>query len=424
MKTINVSKTTAARTTSAIGTSAEQRRGAVIPLAAIMLAVILAAVAFSVDIGAITLADTELQRTADACALAAVQRLPGKPEAIEAAQRLAKANAGFSGPDLAASDVHFGFWDRETATFSADNANVNAVQVTLNRTESQGNPLQLFFAHLMGTSHADISGTAIAMYDNNLCGPLIGVDRVYIPGGPTTDSFRSSLGSYVSQAPRDNGSVCSDGPINLEGEPIIYGDANAGKNSQTTLSGNSVVTGVTTPRLRPLNLPGVDTTGIETNNDNNSLPGIKKGNSLVSPLDGNRNFLLDGGATYDMPPGTYYFNNMTLTGNSTLNITGKTSIYLTGMLDTSGGYMVNTTLIASNLRIFMTGSTAVVTSKVDFYAVIYAPNTAVELSGSADFFGAAVGKTLTVTGSSDIHYDEQLELADTLNLPQRVSLVQ
>jgi len=282
----------------------------------------------------------------------------------------------------------------------------------------------LFFAQVIGTSHADVTASATAMYDENMCGPLIGIEWVSVPGEPTTDSYRSSWGSYDAQAPRDNGSICSDGPIDLEGNPIVNGDANAGKSHQTTLSGSSIVTGNTSPRLRPLNLPSVNAGDYEFNNDNDSLPGIQKGNDLVSPVDGAGNFLLDGGKTYDMPPGTYYLNNLTLTGNSTLNIIGPTNIYLTGALDTSGGYLINTTASAANLRIFMEGSTALVTSKVDLYAVIYAPNSDVELRGSASFYGAAVGRTLLATGSGDIHYDEDLDVSDKLDLPRRVSLVQ
>mgnify|MGYP001554533901 CR=1 FL=1 len=75
-----------------------KRRGAVIPLVAILLGVILATVAFAIDVGYIALADTEFQRTADACAIAAVQRLPEKGNAIAAARWVAQQNRGSSDP--------------------------------------------------------------------------------------------------------------------------------------------------------------------------------------------------------------------------------------------------------------------------------------------------------------------------------------
>lgn len=402
----------------------DNRSGNVIVLAAAMLVVLFAMVAFAVDIGYIVHVDTELQRTADACALSAVQMLPDKAQATAVAQAVATENYGTAGPDLEVSDIEFGDWDRETATFTPMKTNPNGVRITVRRTTARGNPVQLFIAPVLGYSQADVTATAIAMYDNNLCGPLIGIEWISVPGGPTTDSYLSSLGNYDFQSPRDNGSLCSDGPIGLEGNPVVNGDANPGRNHKTTLEGGAVVTGNTSPRLRPLNLPYVDATEVAAINDNGDLPLIQKGNDLISPVDGGRNFLLDAGKTYTMPQGEYYLNDFTLTGNSTLNFEGPTTIYLTGTLDTAGGYLFNHTAVPNNVRIFMTGSTARLTSKVDFYGVVFAPNTAVTLDGSADWYGSVVGRTLTATGSGDVHYDEDLDVSDKVNLPKRVSLVQ
>jgi Flp pilus assembly protein TadG len=403
------------------------RRGNVLVLTAFGLVMIFSMVAFAIDIGYILHVNTELQRTADACAMAAVQRLPDQSDAVAAAQAVAEQNKGMEGPVLGLSDIVFGKWDRDTATFSPTTDGPNAVRVVVERTSARGNPLGLFFAPLIGSSYSDVSASATSMYDNNLCGPLIGIEWVQVPGEPTTDSFRSSDGSYASQVPRDNGNLCSDGPIGLEGSPIANGDANAGRGYGTTLEGSAQVTGNMSPRLRGLNLPDVDASQYEFNNDNSGLPGVKKGKSYVSPVDGKGNFLLDGGAEYDMPPGTYYLNNLTMTGQSTLRTSGPTDIYLTGNLDTAGGFLINDTQIASNLRIFMQGgssSTAIVTSSVDLYSVVYAPKTAVETRGSGQLYGAVVGRTLYVTGTGDAHYDEDLKLDDRLKLPKRVALVE
>ena len=406
------------------GCSGRARRGVVVVYACVLMAILLGMVAFAVDIGYIVEADTELQRTADACALAAVLQLPDQAAAQSVAKAVAEENYGLNGAELLDSDVVFGVWDRDSATFTATTSDPNAVRVTLARNAGRGNELTLFFARIFGQETAAAGASATASRDQNLCGPLVGIEWISVPGGPRTDSYRSDLGPYAAQPHRDNGSLCSDGPIGLTGNPVVNGDANPGRGHKTTLDGGAVVTGNKSPRLRPLNLPGVDTTEISASNTNGALPPIQKGNSMVSPMDANRNFLLDGGKTYTMPAGRYYFNDFTLTGQSKLYFTGPTTIYATGRLDTSGGNVFNSTQIPSNVTILMTGSTARVTASVDFYGVLYAPNTAVTVDGGGQFFGAAVGRTLTLSGTGDIHYDEDLDLEGEVDLPTRVALVQ
>jgi len=413
--------------------SEDRRRGSILVLAAFLLVVVFAMVAFAVDVGYIVHVDTELQRTADASALAAVQHLPDQAAATTAAQFVAQQNKGATGPDLTASDIQFGIWERDTATFTPTTNEPNAVKVTVARSQDNGNPLKLFFAPIIGTSHTNVTASAIAMYDNNLCGPLIGIDWIDMKGTPRTDSYRSSLGSYSSQSPRDNGDICSDGPISVVGNAIVNGDANPGRGHTTTITGNAVVTGNTTPRSRPLNLPAVDTHEVSQTNDNDAIKDPGKGppgkgppgKGPGSPLDSDRNFTLTGTTKCYIPPGDYYFNNMTLTGQSELRLEedGKVRIYLTGDLQTAGGKLANSTGVPDNLQVLMTGGKATITGNIDMHAVIYAPNTEVTVTGTGALFGAVVGKTLDMSGTGDIHYDEDLNLGDTLNLPKRITLV-
>lgn len=174
-----------------------RRRGAVIVLAALLMVVVLGMVAFTIDIGYITHVKTELQRTADACALAAVAQLPDQEAAVDTAQSVAKENYGTAGPDLELSDIEFGYWDRDTATFTpSTESDVNGVRVTVRRSQANDRPIRLFFAPILGQQEASISASAIAMYDNKFCGPLIGIDWISVPGSPTTDSYRSGDGPY------------------------------------------------------------------------------------------------------------------------------------------------------------------------------------------------------------------------------------
>ncbi|MEX2120484.1 MAG: TadG family pilus assembly protein [Pirellulales bacterium] len=405
------------------------RRGTVTVLAAILMAVFLALVAFSVDVGYIVHARTDLQRTTDAIALAAAQHLPNEAAASAAAIQMSIdyniANASLP-CTLDPADVVFGYWDDDDAVFHTPppaKRSVNAVRITMRRTEASGSPLTLFFAPVLGVDSANVEADATAMSDRGLCGPLIGIEYVSVPGTPRTDSYDSVEGAYNAATAGHEAGLCSDGPISVEGTALVQGSARAGKGYDVTITGSATVTGEIGSRLKPLNMPPVDASQAAIVNDNASLPPVKKGNSWVSLVDGSGNFLLDGTKVYDMPPGTYYFNNFTLEGQSVLNLSGPTTIYVTGDMRRAGGTFVNNnTQIAANLQFLMTGGTADITSNNDFYGLIYGPNTAITIDGAADMFGAAIGRTLTMTGGGEVHYDESLDLGID-EFPRRVALV-
>ena len=74
-----------------------------------------------------------------------------------------------------------------------------------------------------------------------------------------------------------------------------------------------------------------------------------------------------------------------------------------------GGGVVNPTDIPRNLQFVYGG-----TNPVEFgggsaaYALVYAPNATIKISGGGDWYGAALGKILNNTEGSAIHYDRSL----------------
>ncbi|MHC4402876.1 MAG: DUF7305 domain-containing protein [Planctomycetota bacterium] len=414
------------------------RRGTVVVLTAVLLMVLFAMVAFAIDTGCIVHARTRLQRAADACALAAAGELPNIHDATLAARTIATENHEAIGEGLALGDdddegghldpmeITYGLWDRDTATFQSPppyGYSPNAVRVTMQRSQATGNPVGLLFGRLLGRSRCDVSASAIALYDHWLCGPFIGIDWLSIPGSPGTDSYDSEKAPYSWSDARDRGSICSDGPIGVDGAALVRGDARAGKGHWVTLTGGGTVTRSIGSRKKPLNLSMVNATLAAASNDNAQIPLIPTGNSFVSPVDADGNFLLDGNKVIDMPPGTYYFNDFTLAGQAVFNVHGPTTIYIAGNMERAGGTLVtNPTQQPSNLAFLMTGGTANVTSNNDFFGVIYAPNTHITIDGASDYYGAVVGKTLTITGTGEGHYDESLNITD-IEFPRRVALV-
>src|SRR4029077_15285279 len=73
-----------------------------------------------------------------------------------------------------------------------------------------------------------------------------------------------------------------------------------------------------------------------------------------------------------------------------------------------GGSLQNTSLIPLNLQVSSsyTGSNGVTVSGSSATDMtIYAPGTDVQITGGGPFYGALVGKTLTISGGSSLHQD-------------------
>ena len=130
------------------------RRGAIAVLAAFMMIFLLTMVAFAVDIGYLCVVQTQAQAVADAAAMAAANGLL-TGTATANAQACAQLNTANAQPvTLQNSDVVLGTWNATTQTFTAltgsSTSGANAVQVTVNLTAANGNPVNMFFANVLG----------------------------------------------------------------------------------------------------------------------------------------------------------------------------------------------------------------------------------------------------------------------------------
>jgi hypothetical protein len=179
----------------------------------VLLIPLLGMMAFSIDVGYMILAQTELQNAADAAALAGVQKLmtvyaqwatptltsgeqagiltSGKATASQAARTYARYNkaAGVS-VHLQDADIVFGFTDAQGnfSTSLADTVFPNTVQVIARRDntgDSQSNgPLALFFGPILGTGTVNLATTARAtIYTGTATGfsNTLGVNSLLLP---------------------------------------------------------------------------------------------------------------------------------------------------------------------------------------------------------------------------------------------------
>lgn len=157
-----------------------KRRGTFSVLAAFMSIVLLAMVAFSVDIGYVLSSKEELQRSADSAALAAcwgyAQQLSDGADASEAltsgratASQFAGLNyVGNKSPVLAGSgaDVVFGYIDDvynpNAQLDTSATGTYNAVRVAVRRNASLNGQIPYFFARVFGLTGQDLSAEALA----------------------------------------------------------------------------------------------------------------------------------------------------------------------------------------------------------------------------------------------------------------------
>ena len=149
-----------------------KRRGAIVVLTAVMLTVFVAALALSIDYGVVLKAKTDLQRAADASALAAVQDLmtnegnPNLDDVRTTARGFAASNMNDSSFQVPNGDIVIGRYDPPTAysSFTIQNNGIfDTVQVTLKQDGVNNAPVSLFFAPLFGVGNVNVQATATAV---------------------------------------------------------------------------------------------------------------------------------------------------------------------------------------------------------------------------------------------------------------------
>jgi Flp pilus assembly protein TadG len=167
----------------------EARRGAVAPLFAILAIPLLGMMAFAIDVGYMTLVQTDLQTAADAAALAGAEKLqsllvqynlplqtqqqqilsnattntPGGP--MSTAQKYASSNkAGNVFIQVPDQDISFGFMDA-TGKYTSPAPPLtfpNTISVTTRRDAAANGPISLFFGPIFGMKTKELTATARA----------------------------------------------------------------------------------------------------------------------------------------------------------------------------------------------------------------------------------------------------------------------
>ncbi len=218
------------------------------------------------------------------------------------------------------------------------------------------------------------------------------------------DSYDSSLGPYGGSNVGSAGNIASNGNVTISGgSSIISGNVTAGG----TISNGGTVTGSVTPNAPspPVTMPTVTDCGPPWS----SATGITGG----SYNSGTGVWTVSGGGTGTLAPGTYCFSAVTLSGGSTLSVSGATTMKLTDKGTFSGGSIANSTGDPSNLTIessYSSSSGGITLSSGGSQAAmtVNCPLCKVTLSGGGHFYGAIIAGYTTVSGGTSVHYDTHL----------------
>jgi Flp pilus assembly protein TadG len=166
-----------------------RRRGNIVAMTAVLMIVLIAFVALAVDVGYLYTVRNELQRSADAAAIAATWELidkdnkPGGQTAdglaanarTKAVQFAALNKVGNEAPGLASDDVNVGYMsnpsDPNGAMLATPSGKLpNAVFVRVQRTSTQNGQVPLFFARAIGFDQATEQAQATAAFKSGLTG--------------------------------------------------------------------------------------------------------------------------------------------------------------------------------------------------------------------------------------------------------------
>lgn len=268
-----------------------------------------------------------------------------------------------------------------------------------------------------------------------------GCGALNLGGGAQTFSFNSSAITppgipTLAQINTTGGNVGSNGNISIGGNTTaingaissaISGIGNCNQGNGLSISGqphygsNVQIPTQNVPVPAPPNpLPPTNNVNISPQN----LPAGSYGNVNVT----GGTLVLTGGPANN--PVIYTMNSLSVTGGGTLQITGGAvvlniaGVHAQNAITFAGGSTIqNSTYNPANFIINYGGSNNLnLTGGNMSFAVINAPNANISFSGGSNFYGQAIGRTITNTGGTNFYYDSSLSSPQPTvnNSPYRV----
>ncbi len=262
-------------------------------------------------------------------------------------------------------------------------------------------------------------------------GTILAKAGVVFSGGSIVDSFDSSVGPYTVATRKDGAVVMSNGSavdVVHIGTAWVYGKADTGPGGTVTVDSSGSLGDLAWHAASNTGIePGTASADVSTSFPTNGPPT----GSFFAPASG-----IVGGTnyTYLLSTGSYQTTTFTVGGGNKALVTGNAvlyctsgftisgsgymwiapgaslTIYVNGTFTVSGSGIANGTGLAANLTLLgLNGcTTCTYSGSSAFVGVIDTPMANVTVSGSAGFYGAIIGNTVTISGGAGVHSDEAL----------------
>ena len=384
-----------------------RRRGFALIQAIFIIVVSMAMCSLAIDVGLFMTARCELQRTADAAALAAADAYAVDADAVTARAVALQyvASNPVNGTTVLPNAVAVTFGRINSGTFAADLTPYNAVKVCINRTKTTGTAVKLYCSDLFGVASVDAHAAAVTR--------LVPPGSAYNLVGIEWANF-ASLGVLAGV----NGRVVSNGNVNI-GMPLglLTGVVGEARSWQGTVKVGSLayVTGSTARLSEELNYRSVH---LPVRNDNTRLG---------AQLDGGGNLTTVVGTS--IPAGTYVVNDLNLVAGVAMRLDGPVTFYVKRIANiaASVNLLGNTNMSPNNFKVRLLPG-----AQVNFLANLlvplnmdlYAPDSDIVIAvGVNQFKGRLIGRTLNVVLPVVGSFVEDRTLVDALDGARQTALL-
>jgi len=289
-------------------------------------------------------------------------------------------------------------------------------------TDLASGEIRLKATALVGSGRAATEVVLESPSDPLFEGVLNAQDSLTFSSRAFADSYKSTLGSYASQAVHttggithalENASIGSNGSITMNNDSAVFGDATPGVGHSVVQAPSALVSGSTAAASTPLAFPPIE----------------------VPTLSGTPSALtVPNSATASLGAGEHAVTTFTVGKDATLEIEGPATIVCDDFVGMPGGNLV---IDATNgpVTFYVRGS---YTHNKDFEAVaaagspmalafmvegtdpvvfpsatnirgaFYAPDADISFSSGNEAWGAFIGNAVTMNADMRFHYDEDL----------------